>query len=80
MQIDAFGANDHRCLLSRRKIKLIEDENSEERLTAALEVVPNMSEEDKPTKEASQEGKTMTSFWASLNPVPHAPTSERVPI
>lgn len=80
MQMDAFGAHDNRCLLSRKKIKLIEDENSKERLAAALEVVPNMSAEKKPTEEANRGGKTMTSFWESLKPLHRSSNGERVPI
>lgn len=80
MQVDAFGANDHRCLLSRKKIKLIEEENTGERLAVALQAVPNTNEKAEVATEAHREGKTMSSFWSSLGPETCSSKRELVPI
>ena len=79
MQVDAFGANDSRCLLSQKKIKLIEDENSGERLAVALDAVPGTNEEAEAAADANREGKTLASFWSSLNPESGSPKRSLVP-
>jgi hypothetical protein len=68
MQVDAFGADDERCSLSRKKIKLIEDETSTDRLAIALRAVTHTKDGLKVVAEHHQGGITMASFWSLLSP------------
>ncbi|GAX17557.1 hypothetical protein FisN_18Lh207 [Fistulifera solaris] len=68
MQIDAFGADDHRCLLLRKKIRLIENDTLTDQLAIALGAIPRIEDGLKMVAERYQGGKTMASFWSLLSP------------
>ena len=42
MQIDAFGPSDARCQITRNKIEMIEDEEDNGKVEAALQSIPNL--------------------------------------
>lgn len=80
MQVDAFGASDHRCLLSQKKIKLIDEQNSGERLVLALAAVPGTNEGANVATDVHRGGKTIASFWSSLNPEYYSSERKLIPI